>query len=902
MTKDPYSLLVTPVTRRGSSGVEKGPAEVLYQGTNTAYPINVYGVLVRRNIVNTHHEKALKASSSKGVESPTNDADNERNENGSSYDFEDLNFGGFTEEETKVLELKIRKQVGKAIKNVMHFYISQTTDNLKEVIRKELEDFRKGGMMNDFRNKMETYHDFTACDVPKFDRTLALIACTKWLSAVEGKMCKKGKEWIGKCTWKEFKEMFNTEYAPAKEVDKIQEEFQSLTQTNETVNKLWKKFNDLIRYCPEYHGNEKLKTMMPRSLSKIKAKEVVKLMLKHHVRSVIKLILGYAANFPGCYKCGALNHMSKDFKKPMILCYSCNQLRHKSNECPNPKVIKTKPLKSIKEEKVEKTKVPTPTARAYMMATEEDKVVRDVVTGTIIVNSIPARVLYDSGASVSFVSFEFSKNLTTPPNKLPSPLEVKIAGDEIVVVSKVYRDVEIEIDDSVFKIDLIPIVLGAFDNEIGIDWIDRYNVNILCSQKLVRVVNPQGREIIIYGDKRKGEFKLCSMMEARKYLSHGFQDFMAHVIDTSIEKKSVKDVLVVNEFLDVFPEDFMGIPPERQVEFRIDLIPRATPIAKTPYRLASSKMIKLMSQLQELLDKGFICLSSSPWGALILFVKKKDDSMRTCIDYRARWFSKIDLHSGYHQLKIQEEDIPKRLLENVMDIMSSWLCLLALQMHRKKEHEAHLREVLETLRKERLKHFKSLDELRSPDFDLFSDQEEYSEEEVAETMAETMEQYMSKTRADYGSGIARPKIEDKDNFKLKVQFLKELRDNTFSGSDHEDANEHIEKVLDIVGLFHIPNVTIDQVMLRAFPMSLTRAKMEEINNFQQEPDKNLYQPWEQFKELLIKYPNHYLTKMQEVVLFYNGLDVPTRQILDLRRAIPSKTTADAKVAIQEMAE
>ncbi|GJS77788.1 zinc finger, CCHC-type containing protein [Tanacetum coccineum] len=175
------------------------------------------------------------------------------------------------------------------------------------------------------------------------------------------------------------------------------------------------------------------------------------------------------------------------------------------------------------------------------------------------------------------------------------------------------------------------------------------------------------------------------------------------------------------------------------------------------------------------------------------------------------------------------------------------------------------------------RHFKtlSLDELRSPDFNLLSDQE-YSEEEVAKTMAETMEQYMSKTRADYGSGVARPKIEDKDNFELKGQFLKELRTNTFSGSDHEDANEHIEKVLEIVDLFHIPNITIDQVMLRAFPMSLTGAtsqwlknkptgsittwedlktkflskycpptrtakKMEEINNFQQEPDENLYQ-------------------------------------------------------------
>ncbi|GJZ41830.1 hypothetical protein Tco_0588716 [Tanacetum coccineum] len=117
----------------------------------------------------------------------------------------------------------------------------------------------------------------------------------------------------------------------------------------------------------------------------------------------------------------------------------------------------------------------------------------------------------------------------------------------------------------------------------------------------------------------------------------------------------------------------------------------------------------------------------------------------------------------------------------------------------------------------------SLDESRSPEFNLFSDLEEYSEEEVAETMAKTMEQYMSKTRADYGFGIVRHKIDGKYSFELKGQFLKELRDNTFSGSDHEDANEHIEKVLEIVDLFRIPNITQDQVMLRAFPMSLTGA-------------------------------------------------------------------------------
>nr|GEX63890.1 hypothetical protein [Tanacetum cinerariifolium] len=141
------------------------------------------------------------------------------------------------------------------------------------------------------------------------------------------------------------------------------------------------------------------------------------------------------------------------------------------------------------------------------------------------------------------------------------------------------------------------------------------------------------------------------------------------------------------------------------------------------------------------------------------------------------------------------------------------------------------------------KHFKilSLDESRSPDFDLNSDQEEYSEEEVAETMAGTIEQYMSKTRADYGSRVARPKIEDKDNFDLKGQFLKELCTNTFSGSNHKDSNEHIKKVLEIVDLFHIPSITINQVMLRAFSMSLTEAASRchttQLNNLGREIKK-----------------------------------------------------------------
>nr|GEW16292.1 hypothetical protein [Tanacetum cinerariifolium]GEW49334.1 hypothetical protein [Tanacetum cinerariifolium] len=228
---------------------------------------------------------------------------------------------------------------------------------------------------------------------------------------------------------------------------------------------------------------------------------------------------------------------------------------------------------------------------------------------------------------------------------------------------------------------------------------------------------------------------------------------------------------------------------------------------------------------------------------------------------------------------------------------------------KRRNHEEHCsdNQYAVSIKEDTTKLFKttSLDYSSSPEFYLFSYLEDQCEEEVTEATREpTMEEYMTKIREDYGSGIVRHKIDENAHFELKCQFLKELRDNTFSGSDNDDANEHIEKVFEIVDLFHIPEVTQDQIMLRVIPMSHTGAssrwlrnepassidtwetlkkkflskcyppartakKMEEINKFQQEPDETLYQ---RFKELLLRCPQHYLTNMQEVILFYKELD------------------------------
>ncbi|GJZ33717.1 putative reverse transcriptase domain-containing protein, partial [Tanacetum coccineum] len=162
-----------------------------------------------------------------------------------------------------------------------------------------------------------------------------------------------------------------------------------------------------------------------------------------------------------------------------------------------------------------------------------------------------------------------------------------------------------------------------------------------------------------------------------------YELFLAQVTEQELKEKRLEHVLVIQDFLEVFPEELPGLSPPRQVEFRIYFIPGAAPVAHAPYRLAPSEMKELSKQLQELSEKGFIRPSSSPWGAPVLFVKKKDGSFRMCIDYQelnkltiknrypllriddlfdqlqgSSVYSKIDLRSGYHQLRIREEDIP----------------------------------------------------------------------------------------------------------------------------------------------------------------------------------------------------------------------------------------------------
>ena len=250
------------------------------------------------------------------------------------------------------------------------------------------------------------------------------------------------------------------------------------------------------------------------------------------------------------------------------------------------------------------------------------------MTGTFLVNDHYASVLFDSGADRSFVSLEFRPLISLGSQLLQDSFTIEYANGQKFESLDVISNCSITLADKVFPINLIPIEIKSFDVIIGMDWLARYHAVIVCDEKLVRV--PWGNEtLIIRGEGSKGSnesrLSVISCTKTQEYLLKGCPVFLASITRTDEEDKSerkqLEEVPVVRDFPEVFPEDLPGLPPTRQVEFRIDLMPGAAPVARAPYRLAPSEMKELSEQLQELSDKGFIRPSSSPWGAPVLFVK-----------------------------------------------------------------------------------------------------------------------------------------------------------------------------------------------------------------------------------------------------------------------------------------
>ena len=376
-----------------------------------------------------------------------------------------------------------------------------------------------------------------------------------------------------------------------------------------------------------------------------------------------------------CDRCQKPGHWARDCRAVAPAntiapgsCFHCGGKDHFKSRCPKLNVVRTQPARG----------------RAFVITPEEARNDPNLVTGTFLLNDSYVSVLFDTGADKCFISDEFSSSIDITPIALDTKYTVELANGKLMSTNKVFQGCTLNLADHSFQIDLMPIELGSFDIVIGMDWLSKHHAEIICHEKTIRIPLSNGEVLVLQGDKSGTPLNIISCMKAYKCLKKGYFAVLAHVKEKKVEEKKVEDVLVVREFPEVFPEELPGLPPSRQIEFHIDLVPGATPVARAPYRLAPSELLELSNQLQELLEKGFIRPSFSPWGAPVLFVKKKDGSFRMCIDYRelnkltiknryplpriddlfdqlqgSKFYSKIDLRSGYHQLKVKEEDVAK---------------------------------------------------------------------------------------------------------------------------------------------------------------------------------------------------------------------------------------------------
>ncbi|GJT00410.1 putative reverse transcriptase domain-containing protein [Tanacetum coccineum] len=396
---------------------------------------------------------------------------------------------------------------------------------------------------------------------------------------------------------------------------------------------------------------------------------------------------------PRCNKCKRIDHLDRDCRSSgpnnnnnnrgnfgatqnAITCYECGVQGHIKRDCP-----KLKNGNSGNQRGNDNAP-----AKVYVVGNAGTNPDSNVVTGTFLLNDRYASILFDTGADRSFVSTTFSSIIDITPTTLDHYYDVELADGKIIRINTIIRGCTLNLLNHPFNINLMPVELGSFDVIIGMDWLSKYHAVIDCAEKIVRI--PWGNEtLIVHGDGSNQ--------------GNGTPISTKRILKSRSGAKRLEDVPIVRDFPEVFPKELPGLPSTRQVEFQIDLMPGAAPVARAPYRLAPSEMKELSEQLQELSDKGFIRPSSSPWGASVLFVKKKDRSFRMCIDYYV--YLKIDLRSGYHQLRVREEDIPKTAFRTryghyEFQVMPFGMTNAPAD---KEEHEEHLKAILEKLLRRR---------------------------------------------------------------------------------------------------------------------------------------------------------------------------------------------------------
>ncbi|KAK8942729.1 hypothetical protein KSP39_PZI009417 [Platanthera zijinensis] len=378
-----------------------------------------------------------------------------------------------------------------------------------------------------------------------------------------------------------------------------------------------------------------------------------------------------------CTYCKKSGHLVNDCRRKQNTCFRCGQFGHQIKDCPvKESPIPAQPLQAISGAQDKGKAVLNVTTQGEALASTS------VISGSFRVKNKWMQILFDSGASHSFIARHIVDLHNWPTLPLDVPFEISVPG-HLLLSTRGILNCPILLGELQVVADLIVLEMTEFDVILGMNWLVAYQAKLDCVAKRVNL-SIDGKDYSVHVQTTRSHLQVIPAMRASRLLSQGCFACFVYASHSDAVEPQLEYIPIASEFPDVFPAELSGIPPDREVEFSIDVEPGTRPLSKAPYRMAPRELEELRSQLDELLERGYIRPSSSPWGAPVLFVKKKDGSMRLCIDYRdlnkvtiknkyplprvddlfdqlkgSTVFSKIDLRSGYHQLKIKESDIPR---------------------------------------------------------------------------------------------------------------------------------------------------------------------------------------------------------------------------------------------------